>query len=90
MNRRGFLSALVKLAAIPVVAPFARMLPEPMKRITNSYNLNLRKEEWLQLEAIVLKAARYRLRAWADLTATNDYESFSGTVRLHFLEEVKQ
>ena len=30
----------------------------------------LRKEEWLELDRVVLRAARYRLRAWADLAAT--------------------
>jgi hypothetical protein len=31
----------------------------------------LRKEEWQYLDQQVLKAARYRLRAWSDLSAAN-------------------
>ncbi len=38
----------------------------------------LRKEEWLQLDAVVLRAARFRLRAWADLAATNSFGGFNG------------
>ncbi len=38
----------------------------------------LRKEEWLELDRVVLRAARYRLRAWADLSAANSYGGFNG------------
>jgi hypothetical protein len=41
----------------------------------------LRKEEWLQLDAVVLRAARYRLRAWADLAAANSYGGFNGMAK---------
>ena len=34
---------------------------------------SLRKEEWLELDRQVLKAARYRLRAWDDLKSANSY-----------------
>jgi hypothetical protein len=33
----------------------------------------LRKEEWLEFDRVVLKAYRLRLRAWADLRASNTY-----------------
>lgn len=39
---------------------------------------SLRKEEWIQLDQVVLRAARYRLRAWADLAAANSYGGFNG------------
>lgn len=39
---------------------------------------SLRKEEWIQLDTVVLKAARQRLRAWADLAAANTYGGFNG------------
>jgi hypothetical protein len=39
---------------------------------------SLRKEEWIQLDTVVLKAARQRLRAWADLAGANSYGGFNG------------
>lgn len=39
---------------------------------------SLRKEEWIRLDQLVLKAARYRLRAWSDLAAANSYGGFNG------------
>ena len=41
----------------------------------------LRKEEWLELDRVVLRAARYRLRAWADLAAANSYGGFNGMAK---------
>ena len=38
----------------------------------------LRKEEWLELDRVVLRAARYRMRAWADLAAANSFGGFNG------------
>lgn len=42
---------------------------------------SLRKEEWVQYDNVVLKAARQRLRAWADLAAANTYGGFNGMSR---------
>ena len=39
---------------------------------------SLRKEEWIQLDTVVIKAARQRLRAWSDLAAANTYGGFNG------------
>lgn len=39
---------------------------------------SLRKDEWIQLDSVVMKAARQRLRAWADLAAANSYGGFNG------------
>lgn len=39
---------------------------------------SLRKEEWLELDRKVLKAARFRLRAWSDLAAANSFGGFNG------------
>lgn len=41
----------------------------------------LRKDEWILLDSVVLKAARQRLRAWADLSAANTYGGFNGMSR---------
>ena len=38
----------------------------------------LRKEEWIELDRVVLRAARYRLRAYADLAAYNSFGGFNG------------
>jgi hypothetical protein len=42
----------------------------------------LRKEEWLELDRVVLRAARYRLRAWADLAAANSFGGFNAMGKL--------
>lgn len=34
---------------------------------------SLRKDDWIEIDKAVLKAARLRLRAWSDLAATNSY-----------------
>lgn len=39
---------------------------------------SLRKEEWIQIDQVVIKAARQRLRAWADLAANNTFGGFNG------------
>lgn len=38
----------------------------------------LSKQQWIQLTSQVIKAARYRLRAYADLSAANSYGGFDG------------
>lgn len=42
----------------------------------------LRKEEWIQLDSVILRAARYRLRAWADLAAANSFGGFNGMSKI--------
>jgi hypothetical protein len=43
---------------------------------------SLRKEEWLELDKVVLKAARYRLRAYADLAAANTFGGFNAMSKM--------
>lgn len=43
---------------------------------------SLRKEEWTMLDTVILRAARYRLRAWADLAAANSYGGFNGMAKM--------
>lgn len=43
---------------------------------------SLRKEEWLELDRVVLRAARYRLRAWSDLASANSYGGFNGMAKM--------
>jgi len=42
---------------------------------------SLRKNEWIELDNVVIKAARQRLRAWADLSAANTFGGFNGMSR---------
>lgn len=42
----------------------------------------LRKEEWIQLDQVVLREARFRLRAWGDLTAANTFGGFNGMSKM--------
>jgi len=39
---------------------------------------SLRKDEWVLLDQVVVKAARQRLRAWSDLSAANTFGGFNG------------
>jgi hypothetical protein len=43
---------------------------------------SLRKDEWIRLDQVVIKAARQRLRAWADLSAANSYGGFNGMSKM--------
>lgn len=43
---------------------------------------SLRKEEWIEMDRVVLRAARQRLRAWSDLAAANTYGGFDGMAKL--------
>jgi hypothetical protein len=38
----------------------------------------LRKEQWIEYDRVILKAARYRLRAWEDLEAASSFGGFDG------------
>ena len=43
---------------------------------------SLRKDEWIQLDNVVIRAARQRLRAWADLSAANTFGGFNGMSKM--------
>ena len=43
---------------------------------------SLRKDEWIQLDQVVIRAARSRLRAWADLSAANTFGGFNGMSKM--------
>lgn len=43
---------------------------------------SLRKEEWLDLDRTILRAARYRLRAWGDLSSRNSFGGFNGMSKM--------
>lgn len=48
--------------------------------VTNA--TSLRKEDWIELDKAVLRAARQRLRAWADLSAANSFGGFDGMSKM--------
>lgn len=75
----------------PVLNEFGAPMMEPVfekqlisERIANGLpvpTLNatlLRKDQWIQLDNVVLSAARKRLRAWADLRAASTFGGFDG------------
>ena len=43
---------------------------------------SLRKEEWIQIDQVVIRAARQRLRAWADLAQANTFGGFNAMSKL--------
>lgn len=58
----------------------------PVRKLQEQFDIDvpvhnataLRKEEWLRVEDIVIKAARKRLKAWEDLAKANTYGGFDG------------
>lgn len=57
----------------------------PLARLTDNgvhspvFNAtSLRKDEWIELDQVVIRAARRRLRAWADLAAVSSFGGFNG------------
>lgn len=77
-----------------------RMVPEK-KTVSTRYLQNqgvhhpvfnaataLRKEEWILLDSQVLRAARYRLRAYADLSKANSFGGFNGMTKMILEHEV--
>lgn len=49
--------------------------------LTNAQT-TLRKEEWLMLDRVVLKASRQRLRAWNDMASANSFGGFDGMSKM--------
>ena len=43
---------------------------------------SLRKDEWIRMDQVVLRAVRERLRAWADLAAANSFGGFDGMSKM--------
>lgn len=56
-------------------------LPDSMRSPVHNATA-LRKEEWLQLDQVALRAARRRLRAWSDLAKANSYGGFNGMAKM--------
>lgn len=64
-------------AAVPVRQLQDRGVQSPVFNSTT-----LRKEEWLMLDQKITRAARFRLRAYADLAAANSYGGFNGMSKM--------
>lgn len=43
---------------------------------------SLRKEEWIELDRVILRAARYRLQAWTDLASVATFGGFNGMSKM--------
>lgn len=48
---------------------------------------SLRKDDWVRLDTAVLRAARARLKAWADLSAASSYGGFNGMATMILEQE---
>lgn len=61
-----------------------------VRDVINKYGINspvlnatsIRKEEWLLMDRQVERAARFRLRAWTDLAASNSFGGFDGMSKM--------
>ena len=60
------------LKSRPIAELLAQGISSPVLNATS-----LRKDEWLQVDRVVIKAARQRLRAWGDLAAANSFGGFN-------------
>lgn len=69
MNRRGFLAKLLHLGALAVASPLVSAVAPLPPRMDAKVRFYLRRSEWIELDRMVLHAARRALREWADLQA---------------------
>lgn len=65
------------LESHPIAELIANGIQSPVFNATS-----LRKDEWLQIDRVVVKAARQRLRAWGDLAAANNFGGFNGMSKM--------
>ncbi len=70
--------------SVPVTntVPVTQLVANGMASPVHNATLALRKDEWLQMDQVVLKAARQRLRAWSDLSAANSFGGFNGMAKM--------
>lgn len=64
-------------ASIPIANLMQQGIYSPVFNATS-----LRKDEWVQIDTTVIRAARQRLRAWDDLSAANTYGGFDGMSKM--------
>lgn len=63
--------------------------PTRIRDMVNNYGIHLpvwnttmlRKEEWIELDKVVLRPARYRLKLWADMMSQVPYGGFNGMAK---------
>ena len=70
LTRRGFLGAVTGLI---VGSKVPKQKPSKKPATQSHKPLVLTKQEWMSIDACVIKAARERLRTWTDLTIMNKY-----------------
>jgi hypothetical protein len=66
-----------ELKAVPCSELAKRGINSPVHNATS-----LRKEEWIQFDQVVVKAARQRLRAWSDLVAASSFGGFNAMSKM--------
>lgn len=60
------------------IVPVSQLITNGLSTPVLNATLALRKDEWLQMDRVVLTAARQRLRAWGDLSSRNSFGGFNG------------
>ena len=90
-NRNGIPSVTINTGKTiekdgkPVPELVSKSIAELMNQGIHNEVLNstsLRKDEWLKIDQVVIKAARQRLRAWGDLAAANSFGGFNGMSKM--------
>lgn len=64
------------------VVPVSELQINGLGNAVTNATLSLRTDEWKQMDQIVIKAARQRLRAWSDLAASNSFGGFNAMGRM--------
>lgn len=59
--------------SVPIANLMAHGISSPVMNATS-----LRKDEWIHMDQVILRAARLRLKAWTDLAGANTYGGFNG------------
>ena len=62
---------------VPVAKLIERGISNPVLNSTT-----LRKAAWIELDRVVVKEARQRLRAWSDLASRNSFGGFNGFAKM--------
>jgi hypothetical protein len=63
--------------SVPIANLMAQGIYSPVFNATS-----LRRDEWVQIDTTVIKAARQRLKAWEDLASANTYGGFDGMSKM--------
>lgn len=65
---------------VPVHVLLNKGYPVPMNLLTNA--ASMRKDAWIEMDRVVQREARLRLRAWGDLSAVSSYGGFNAMAKM--------